>query len=282
MKPLFLLSKSEQLFLLVEGAAIPDLAKQLYQLPGLMEQEPIFLYPPYDELMDVSPRVVKATPEVQQWFFELNQFQLGYFFCSDLSLFEVAKSLRRLILVEMPEGNKGLLRFADSHVAHILLDTHCAMLWQPMNRVWLYQAGEWQVLENPFVIRPETDNHMLKITDEQWRRLSILPWQNSLPKMFIAHMLRWYPKRCHQIHDLKNWVCTHMEAAYAKRFETEQDILYYFNVLGYVGEEALLNNTYPSLTQLIEQPSLHTPSQRIAQAAHLAEQIANQSRESYV
>lgn len=71
-----------------------------------------------------------------------------------------------------------------------------------------------------------------------------------------------------------------MEAAHAKGFETEQDLLYYFNVLGYLGEEALLNNTYPSLTQLIEQPSLHTPSQRIAQAASLAEQIASQSRES--
>ncbi|MGD8109962.1 DUF4123 domain-containing protein [Vibrio sp. TRT 17S01] len=280
MKPSFELSKSEQLFLLVEGASIPDLAQQLYQLSGEIEQEPLFLYPPYDELMSVSPRLVKATPEVQHWFLELNQYQRGYFFSSSGSLSDVAESLRRLIMAEMPEGNTGFLRFADSHVAFVLLDTQCAMLWQPMSRVWLHQAGEWQTLDNPFMIPPETHNQTLKITDEQWRRLSLIPWQNALPNTLVAHMQRWYPERSHQVHDLRDWVCTHMEAAHVKGFETEQDLLYYFNILGYVGEEALLNNTYPSLTQLIEQPSLHTPSQRIAQAASLAEQIANQSRES--
>ncbi|MEF1286141.1 DUF4123 domain-containing protein, partial [Vibrio sp. M250220] len=76
------------------------------------------------------------------------------------------------------------------------------------------------------------------------------------------------------------WVCSQMDSAYAKGFETEQDLLYYFNILGYVGEQALLKNTYPNLTQLIEQPSSHTSSQRIVQAASLAEQIANQSREN--
>lgn len=280
MKPLFELSKSGQLFLLVEGARIPDLERQLYQLSGVIEQEPIFLYPPYDSLLSVSPRLVKATPEVQHWFFELNQCQWGYFFCSDLSLRDAANSLRRLILIEMPNGNKGFVRFADSNAAYVLLDTQCAMLWQPMNRVWLHHMGEWQTLDNPFVIPPEIPHQTLKLTDEQWRRISLIPWQNSLPNTLIAHMKRWYAKYDHQAHDLRGWVCTHMDTAYAKGFETEQDLLYYFNILGYVGEQALLNNTYPSLSQLIEQPSSHTPSQRIAQAAHLAEQIANQSREN--
>ncbi|TMX36344.1 DUF4123 domain-containing protein [Vibrio sp. Hep-1b-8] len=280
MNPSFELSKSEQLFLLVEGACIPDLERQLYQLPGVMEQEPIFLYPPYNQLLSVSPRLVKATPEVQHWFFDLNQFQWGYFFSSDLSLSDAAKALRRLIMVEMPSGNPGFFRFADSHAAYVLLDTQCAMLWQPMNKAWIHQAGQWQRLENPFVIPPEIHHQPLKITDEQWRRLSLIPWQNSLPNTLIAHMQRWFPERCQQIHDLRNWVCSQMDTAYAKGFETEQDLLYYFNILGYVGEQALLKNTYPNLTQLIEQPSSHTSSQRIVQAASLAEQIANQSREN--
>ncbi|TKF31255.1 hypothetical protein FCV50_12000 [Vibrio kanaloae] len=71
-----------------------------------------------------------------------------------------------------------------------------------------------------------------------------------------------------------------METAYAKGFETEQDLLYYFNIIGYLGEEALLKSPYPSLTLLMDTPSLQTPSQRIAQAASLAEQIANKQKES--
>ncbi|MBL4279337.1 DUF4123 domain-containing protein [Vibrio fluvialis] len=208
MKPLFELSKSEQLFLLVEIASIPDLAQQLYQLSGEMEQEQLFLYPPYDELVSVSSRLVKATPEVQHWFLEFNQYQRGYFFSSSGSLSDVAESLRRLIMAEIPEGNTGFFRFADSHVAYVLLDAQCAMLWQPMNRVWLHQAGEWQILENPFVIPPETHNQILKITDEQWRRLSLIPWQNSLPDTLVAHIQRWYPERIHLIHDLRDRVCS--------------------------------------------------------------------------
>ncbi|WP_443088882.1 DUF4123 domain-containing protein [Vibrio sp. M260112] len=74
MNPSFELSKSEQLFLLVEGACIPDLERQLYQLPGVMEQEPIFLYPPYNQLLSVSPRLVKATPRFNTGFLTSTSF----------------------------------------------------------------------------------------------------------------------------------------------------------------------------------------------------------------
>ncbi|WGW00131.1 DUF4123 domain-containing protein [Vibrio sp. YMD68] len=279
MNPTLERSQSEELYLLVEGS-IPHLTKQLYQLPGLLEQEPLFLHPPYQTLLSVSPILIKATPEVQQWFIELNQYQHGYFFSSHLTLSDVAKSLRRLIMAQTPENEMVFLRFFGSNVAYILLDTQCTMLWQPMSKVWLHQSGEWQRLDTPFKVPPVVGKSPIKITDEQWQRFQHLAWQSALPKTLEAHMLEWFPEFCRPIDDLNRWVCIHMETAYVKGFETEQDLLCYFNILGYLGEEVLLENTHPNLTQLMDTPSLQTPSQRIAQAANLAEQIANKTKEN--
>ncbi|RTZ17954.1 DUF4123 domain-containing protein [Vibrio aquaticus] len=278
MKPRFELGKGEQLFLLVEGANVPDLACQLYQLPGELEQEPIFLHPPYDDLLHISPRVVVATKDVQQWFLELNQYQSGYFFSSNLSLSHVSESLRRLIVAEMPEGNKGFLRFFDSNVAAILLETHCAALWYPMNRVWLARSGEWQILESPFEASPELTNDPIKIAEEQWRRMKMIPWLSALPDRVIHHLQSWFPESISTVNDLRQWVCQHMDLAYAQGFKTEQDLLYYFNVLGYLGEDAFSNHAYPELTPFFETTSSDSPSDRIAHAAKLAEHIANRQR----
>lgn len=275
MKLRFELSLGERLFLLVEGANIPDLASQLYQLPGELEQEPIFLHPPYDDLLDISPRVVLATKDVQQWFLELNQNQSGYFFSSNFSLSQVSESLRRLIVVEMPGGNKGFLRFFDSAVAEILLETQCAPLWHPMKRVWLERAGEWRMLDNPFEASPELTKDSVKITDEQWLRMKMIPWLNTLPDRVTHHLQSWFPESMSLVKDLRQWVKQHMELAYAQGFKTEQDLLYYFNVLGYLGEDALSNSAYPELTQFFDATSPDSPSHRIAHAAELAEHIAN-------
>nr|AKN36818.1 membrane protein, putative [Vibrio sp. FF_307] len=149
-----------------------------------------------------------------------------------------------------------------------------------MNTVWLHQSGQWQTLETPFNTPPEILNPTLKLTEEQWQRFQDQAWQVTLLKTLETHMLKWFPERCQHIDELSDWVHTYMETAYAKGFETEQDLLYYFNIIGYLGEEALLKSPYPSLTLLMDTPSLQTPSQRIAQAASLAEQIANKQKES--
>ena len=73
----------------------------------------------------------------------------------------------------------------------------------------------------------------------------------------------------------KNWVKFNkmftLSPCYGKGFESTRDLLFFFNVLGYLGTAWKESDAYPAITVLIMRVSSLTPSQRIEQAAELAE-----------
>ena len=94
----------ERLYLLVDGAQISHLAQALYALSGELVLEPLYLFPPFEQLKEVSPYLVLATDTVKAWFLEQNQGLAGFFFASLDSIEDIAEQLRRLIQVESPYG----------------------------------------------------------------------------------------------------------------------------------------------------------------------------------
>jgi len=267
--PVMSINEQESLYLLVDGSQIEELAKKLYAISGDLNLEAIYLFEPYLELQSVSPYLIQVTDSVKQWFLNLNQPTLGFFFSSPLVLRRVAENLRTLIKAETPYGSSVFVKFANSECAHVLLSTHSPHLWQAMNKVWLPTRYGWQHLTKPESL-PQVSREQHKFNDEQWKLMGKITWRNSLDKI-ETHMLQWFPERYQQYFLQPQSLEEQAQGAYQLGFGSERDLLLFFNVIGFLGLEAIASDqAYPEIYQLIHQSSQQTPSQRIEQAAELA------------
>jgi hypothetical protein len=84
-------------------------------------------------------------------------------------------------------------------------------------------------------------------------------------------MGKWFPERLGEQLDARQWVAEWAEWGYGKGFESPRDLLFFFNILGYLGTAWKESDAYPAITALLMCTSSLTPSQRIEQAAELAE-----------
>lgn len=267
--PDFDLAKGEHLYLLLDGGQIPELERQLFEVTDSPVYQPIYLYAPWDSLREVSPCLVEASELLLGWFKSLPA-NAGWLLASPLTLLPLADQLRQLIEVESPYGSRILLKLAAPETMACLLVDADPWYWRGITQVWLpTRTGwlHWQVKEA--LAEPIGDT--CRLTDAQWARLSDVSWQNQLDATY-HHMAHWFPSRLEQQPDPQNWIARWAEQAYQLGFQTERDLLLFFNVLGFIGEEWWQGDGYPTLTKLLTTPSAQTPSQRVEQAASWAEQ----------
>lgn len=270
---------SGQLYLLVDGGQLPDLARSLYQLPNIQTPEPVYLYPPYDALKDVSPYLVQAIPAVKQWFLNQHQPTAGFFFSSEWSQHDIGDQLRELIQVMSPYGSPVFLKMAHPEAAEILLTSHCIQLWQMMQTVWLPTREGWKIQHRPELSGKQPRSPYL-LDDTQWAAIGQISWRNVQEALYQFMETR-FPALLHRQEVPGLWLSDLTTQGYQLGFTTEQDLTHYLTIVGLLGEEAVSGASYPEITQLIHQPSPQTPSQRIEQAAQLAEQYhsSHQSQE---
>ena len=268
----------ERLYLLVDGAQISHLAQALYALSGELVLEPLYLFPPFDQLQAVSPYLVLATDAVKTWFLEQNQGLAGFFFTSLDTIEDIAEQLRRLIQVESPYGSTVFLKMANSECAYVLLSTQCQALWKVINRAWLPTRQGWQYVQRPEPTATQDTHARLKLTDEQWQRLGDITWLNTLETV-EQHVQRWFPELAQQWQSDPEVFHRHAQWAYQQGFSSERDLMLFFNVLGFLGVDALEKGKYPEIDPLLHQASSRTPSQRIEAAAELAYHYSQSSQE---
>ncbi|EGR3967397.1 DUF4123 domain-containing protein [Vibrio cholerae] len=268
----------ERLYLLVDGAQISHLAQALYRLSGELVLEPLYLFPPFEQLKEVSPYLVLATDTVKTWFLEQNQGLAGFFFASLDSIEEIAEQLRRLIQVESPYGSTVFLKMANSECAYVLLSTQCQPLWKVINRAWLPTRQGWQYVQRPELTATQDTPVRFKLTDEQWQRLGNITWLNTLETV-ERHVQQWFPDLAQQWQSDPEQFHRHAQWAYQQGFSSERDLMLFFNVLGFLGVDALEKGKYPEIDPLLHQASSRTPSQRIEAAAELAYQHSQSSQE---
>jgi hypothetical protein len=205
------------------------------------------------------------------WFQQLPA-NTGWLLASHLTLLPLADQLRQLIEVESPYGSRILLKLAAPETMACLMVDADPWLWRGITQVWLpTRTGwhHWQVKET--LADPIGDK--CRLTDTQWARLGEVSWQNQQDAAY-RHMQAWFPERLAQQSDPKAWTAHWAKQAYQLGFQTERDLLLFFNVLGFVGEEWWQGDDYPTLTKLLTAPSVQTPSQRVELAASWAEQHA--------
>lgn len=271
----FDLAKKERLYLVVDGAQVDELARALYRLEGQIELEPIYMQPPHNELLSVSPYVIEATKYVKEWFFKLNKPLAGYFISSVSPLAEICENFRNIITAESPYGSRIYIKMANAECAWVFYSTQSPQFWVHTAKVWIATRRGWQYLESPFSELPPYEKE-LKVSDEQWRLLGDISWDNTIEKL-ENHMMKWFSHEFELHKNSESWIRYHADSAYSQGFTTERDLLMYINIIGFLGEENFLDTAqHPDIHELLEQPSLQTPSQRVEAAANLAYQYSQQ------
>lgn len=256
-------------YLMLDTCQRADVLKQLYQLDTVIEQEPLYLYAPWSDLMSVSPYLVKATPVIAQWF-ESQRGQLdGFLFRSVLDLESLAEHLRSVIKVQSPYGSSIILKSAHSGCANVLFSTGTDWYWQHIDEVWLPYKKGWVNYLSPCSEMKSVKPY--RLTDEQWQALGELVTENAYAHV-LNHVEHFFPHCLDNVTDKQKWIQYWFEAAYSRGFQNESDVCLFMNVMGYLGKEAITTDKYPKITELIYQTSQQTPSQRIKQAADLAYQ----------
>lgn len=272
--------EKQTLYLLVDGGQIKNIAQSLYQIPDLPPLEPLFLYPPHDELKDVSPYLVTVTDNVKRWFLAQNNPTAGFFFSSAWTLTDICEHYHQLIQVLTPYGNEVYLKMAHSEVAWVLLASHTACFWQPMQKVWLPTRLGWKVIARPSDIGASSA-FPYKIDDSQWEAFGGIVWRNLLESVDIF-ITEEFPHLKQRSDDFDGWVAQQATLAYQQGFSTECDQLHYFNIIGLLGEPAVTaESPWPDIGTLVTQPSLKTPAQRIEMASELAQQYSQTSAQEY-
>ena len=269
--PELALANGEHLYLLLDGGQLPELERQLFEVSDSPAYQPLYLYAPWDSLREVSPCLVAANEPLLGWFKSLPA-NTGWLLASHLTLLPLADQLRQLIEVESPYGSRILLKLAAPETMACLMVDADPWFWQGIAQVWLpTRAGwhYWQVKET--LAEPMGDR--CRLTEPQWARLGEVSWQNQLDATY-RHMQAWFPARLSAQSDPQAWIARWAKQAYQLGFQTERDLLLFFNVLGFVGEEWWQGDDYPTLTKLLTAPSVQTPSQRVELAASWAEQHA--------
>ncbi|MDM5130499.1 DUF4123 domain-containing protein [Aeromonas piscicola] len=276
------LVSGEQLYLLLDGARIAELERVLFEQDDAPAYQPIYLYAPWDSLREVSPCLVCATPKLLDWFIQNREPSWGYLLSSRLALLSLAERLRALIEVESPYGSRILFKLAMPESMWRLFIDDEPWLWLGMSQVWIpvRQANQqvwWHKRASPELGKPV--GKRFRLSDAQWARLGEVSWLHTLD-VIRQHMGNWFPVRLQEQIEPVAWITYWAEWAYGKGFESERDLLLFFNVLGYLGSGWCEQDEYPRIKALITQPSAQTPSQRIEQAAELAEALSKKDQDA--
>ncbi|MGY3962015.1 DUF4123 domain-containing protein [Aeromonas popoffii] len=269
--PELALANGERLYLLLDGGQLSELERQLFEVIDSPVYQPLYLYSPWDSLREVSPCLVEASEPLLRWFQQLPA-NTGWLLASYLTLLPLADQLRQLIEVESPYGSRILLKLAAPETMACLMVDADPWFWQGIAQVWLPTRAGWhhrQVKET--LAEPMGDS--CRLTEPQWARLGEVSWQNQLDATY-RHMQAWFPARLSAQSDPQAWIARWAKQAYQLGFQTERDLLLFFNVLGFVGDGWWEGDDYPTLTKYLTSPSAQTPSQRVELAANWAEQHA--------
>lgn len=262
-------SDGEDLYLFIDGSQFDNLPKLLYSVSGSIDLEPIYLDHPYDALLEVSPYIVRLTKEFRHWFFEQNKVIAGFFFSSNKPIDELGDHFRNLIKVVSAYGSDVYFKMANSECAWVFLETDSPYYWNVMNQVWVPTRFGWKELNRTENFVKQQLVFPFKISEAHWSMLGEISWRNSLEEV-REHLEKYFPQLINTQSEFDKWLDSEAKVAYRKGFVSVRDLAFYFNIIGYLGINAVNSEQFPEISQLLNQPSLETPSQRIERAAELA------------
>lgn len=228
-------------YLLIDGVALPEAEKQLYQACETPEHLNLFAGPVYGEIADVGPLLVRVGydhPLVQRLIEDGFTDEWGYLLSSDLELPTLAEWFRQFIRVKHPTGVDLFLRFAEPAVASVVFGE--AGLFRrtgsPVGEVLLPDSldGNWRHI--PLTLGQDYSyKEPLTLSEQDVEALSKVD-RHSVLKAMVAHLDQFFPgwtadtERTAQIANLSQLLDLARQAEYL----SERALTQWTNVFGFL------------------------------------------------
>jgi hypothetical protein len=189
---------------------------------------------------------------------------------------DVAQHLRKLLIVELPEGLPVVLRLADAAVAQALFASGdqrlfgpltCMVMADSVSAIWQRhqpRLPECPELTTPYRLSPELNAALDRVD----RRRALLELD--------AHLLKHFPERHGGETVAQRWSMLEQLEAEASTLglSSQSELFYYANVMARLDGSPL--GQHPEINRLLHSPSLQPIGERIVLAADLARQWANE------
>ncbi len=269
----------QQAFLLLDGTTFSDLPQRLKTLSPAVSTVALYDSAPFTALRDISPLLVEIPhPDeaVFQFYLQQAHEEWGVLLFSTAPAHDVAQHLRKLLMVELPEGLPVLLRLADAAVARILFGSGDQRLFGPLSCVVTADGVEvnWQQHQPRLAERPELLTPY-RLSAEQNSALDHADRRRVLLEL-DAHLLRHFPERHGSKTVAERWPMLEQLEAEASTLglSSPSELFYYANVMASLDGSSL--DQHPHVNRLLHTPSLQSPGERVALAADLAHQWVSQ------
>ncbi|RLU07942.1 hypothetical protein CS078_06140 [Pseudomonas prosekii] len=268
-----------QALLLLDGATVSDLPQRLKQMSPGATTVALYDCPSFTDLRDISP-VLAAVQSIDE---PLLQFYLQHaheewavlLFSAD-SVHAVAQHLRKLLTVELPEGLPVFLRLADAAVARALFSSGDQRLFGPLAGVVTSDgvAADWQHHQPRLAECPDLPTPY-RLSAEQNSALDQADQRRVLIEL-DAHLLKHFPEFHRGATVAQRWPVLEQLGAEASSLglNSQSELFYYANVMAWLNGSPL--EQHPHLNRLLHTPSLQPIGERIALAADMAHDWANQ------
>jgi hypothetical protein len=266
-------------FLLLDGSILSDLPQRMKTLSPGASILALYDSTPFNALRDISPLLVaieQPDADIFQFFVQHAPEEWGVLLFSPKPAHEVAQHLRKLLTVELPDGLQVFLRLADAAVAKALFSSNDQRLFGPLSCVvtadsvgatWhRHQPRQPECPDLPTPYRLSTEQS--SALDQVDRRRTLLELD--------AHLLKHFPERHGSETVAERWpMLEQLETeATALGLSSQSELFYYANVMALLDGSSL--DQHPHINRLLHTPSLQSPGERVALAADLARQWANE------
>lgn len=269
----------QQAFLLLDGATLTDLPHRLKQLSPGANSVALYDCPSFSALRDISPFLVSVErPEdlLVQFYLEHAHEEWGVLLFSPDSAHDVAQHLRKLLTVELPEGTSAFLRLADAATARTLFGSGDQRLFGPLSCVVTADGVEadWQRHQPRLTECPELPTPY-RLSLEQNAALEQVDRRRVLLEL-DAHLRRFFPDRSVADTVAGRWPMLEQLEAEASTLglSSQSELFYYANLMAWLDGSS--PDPHSHLHRLLHTPSLQPIGERIALAADMAHQWANE------
>ncbi|MBU2714430.1 DUF4123 domain-containing protein, partial [Zooshikella harenae] len=257
-------------YLLLDAVRFDNIKRWIYEAEPNPEMRTLFLNTELHDIAVVSPELVKVEKYSPLWTRFMEEglaLQAGVILLSDFSFEALIIHCQWWCRVLNQCNEVAICRLYDPNLCGWLFKAsspqQLSYLLGPVSDLYCLSDGEWLAVKNP---QPNTDNNYeepLTLGQNQWNAVFEAKYHFFL-KRLVQHMDNYFPTYLTGLdlpQKLKHADSLCNEAA-SLNFETEQDIFFYCNVLGFLGHDILQPDIYPEIYTLLTQSSSLTPSQR--------------------
>lgn len=272
--------QTHQITLLLDGINVPNILPLLY-INGTTHFEVLYLNTRLQDIKEVSPCLVRLdspTSYPVSLFLENINHEWGYFLASQSPWNEQVHHLRSLLIVEDGESQKQmLLKIADplvmSELLTVAIREQSPALFGPFSHILAVDVFEQRLIsmQRPDLSSLQQSVPLIKMPYQLTpQENAALDWVDTkrANQQIYNHMQTYFPAFLARYGDrYKSQIDSIISQAEALGYTSVKAQLYYLNIHGYLGINALQDN--PQLAERIYEKNIES----LKEAAQLAKQL---------